>query len=441
MSHEEGDGATQSIRRTFETIPVDGDINELSSHLVRPDSNLSEGRHSSTSSSSTCINRSAGSCEPLSKVQPKRSSRVPSEIYHERNRVRSSRSPLPAPIKEDRASTYAGEQELDPETEQLTPVLGTDHRLQNFEMVIERATSDHPELVQQRWDRQKQIQRQQEVASMPGRALEALRGRLREGTGQNIPTGYSNPFFRTISTAFPKETTFPRNDDLIKLAHHFYPPIGQMEVHVFDFGPNYSRHTTTTIGEIEHAFGGKPREAKVRWIHASLGVGVTQASVEELFKKGGPGPGKRFNRGGGNPWPDLYDTVLEFHHKDYFKAKRDTYFLLRNRQELSKFLDDALFLNVKNDKLRKDMQWRCDHLNIGWNFWSIMQSELPNQLSESIVTGVIQWPTQGLTPVDQTITEQIFSRHPFYKKARARLINTMFRIYHRDDGQPFFRNC
>lgn len=436
MSSEEGVGATQNICGTPETIPDHEDTNGLSPYRSRPDSNISEGYYSAISSSSTYINRSPENSGTLSKVQTKRSGRRPSEIYHERNRLRSSRSPLPAPNEEDKASTNNGEHELNLKTEQMTPVLGTDHRRQNFETVIERATSNHPELVQQRWDRRKQIQRQQEVASMPRRTLKALRGRLRDGDGQETPTGYSNPFVRTISNMlFQKETSFPEDGDLIKLAHHFYPPIGQMEVHVFDFGPHYCRHTTTTVGDIEHAFESKPREAKVRWIHASLGIGVTHASVKELFTKAGVGPGKRFNRAGGNPWSDLYDTVLEFHHKDYFQEKRDTFLLLKNQQRLSKILDDTLFPNVKNDKLRDDMQWRCDHFNTEMTFWNIMQSELPSQLSESIITGVIYWPSDSLNPFDQKITEQMFSRHPFYKQARARLIKTMFRTFHREDGQ------
>lgn len=438
MSPGEEDSSPQSIPGPLETIPDNEDASGLSLNLVRPDSNLSEGRHLSTSSSSTYTNGPPEGSEPLSKVQTKRSSRAPSVIYHERNRLRSSRSPLPAPIEEDGTSTHNGEQGLDPETEQLTPVLGTDHRLQNFETVIERATSSHPELIRQRRDRLNQIQRHQEVASMPRRVLKALQGPLRENKGQDTSTGKSKPFVKTISNAlFQKENGFPRENDLIKLAHHFYPPVGEMEVHVFDFGPNYSRHTTTTIGDIEDAFGSKPREAKVRWIHASLGIGVSHASIEELFKKAGPGPGKPFKGAGATAymWPDLYDTVLEFHHKDYFKDKRDTFLLLRNRQGLSKILDDTFFMNVKNDKLRDDMQWRCGHVNTEMTFWNIVQSELPHQLSESIITGVVHWPHDGLKPVDQTLTEQMFSRHPFYKQARARLVKTMFRTFHRDDGQ------
>ena len=428
--------ATQNIRGTLETIPGSEDTSRLSLHLGRPGLNLSDGRHSSTSSSSTYINRSPESSAPLSKVHTKRSGRCPSEIYHERNRLRSSRSLLPAPIEEDRASTINGEHRLDLETEQVTPVLGTDHRRENFETVIERITSNHPELVQQRLDRRSEVQRQQKIALIARRALKALRGQLIKETGHDIPSNRSKPFVRTISNALlQKENSFPGNDDLIKLAHHFYPPIGQMEVHVFDFGHNYCRHTITNVGDIELAFTSKPKEAKVRWIHASLGIGVTHSSVKELFTKSGIGPGKRFNRAGGKPWGDLYDPVLEFHHKDYFKAKRDAFLLLRNRQGLSKILDDTLFPKVENDKLRDDIEWRCDHFNAEMTFWNVMQAELPSQLSESIITGVIQWPSDGLKPFDQKITEQMFSRHPFYKKAQARLIKTMFRTFHREDGK------
>lgn len=430
MSPAEETGALRSIPGPLETIPDNEVTSGLLPHLIRPDSNVSEGRHSSTSSSSTYMNRSP----ERSRVQTKRSSRIPSEIYHERNRLRSSRSPLPAPVEEDNPPTNNEEQVLDHETEEVTSVLGTDHRLEHFEAVIERATSQHPEIVQQRWERRNQIQRQKEIASMPRRALKALQGRLKERNGQDISTGYSRPLVKTISNAlFQRETSFPRDDDLVKLAHHFYPPVGEMEVHVFDFGPNYFRHTTTTIGDIEDAFGSKPREAKVRWIHASLGTGVTHASVQELFKKAGPGPGKQFNRAGDKPWHELSDLVLEFHHKDYFKEKRDTFLLLKNRQGLSKILNNSLFANVKNDKLEKDMQWRCDHLNTEMTFWNIMLSELPNQLSESI-TSVLHWPPDRLNPGGQTIRKQMFSRHPFYKQARARLINTIFRTFHRDDG-------
>lgn len=433
MSHEERNDAIRSIRGILEAVPDNGNSNGFSPGVVR---NLSQGRHSSTSSSSTYVSKSPQSSCPPSNAQTGRSGRAPAEIYYEQIRLKSSRSPRPPPIVEDRTSTNDGEQLLDHETEPMIPVLGTDHRLQNFEAVIERAYSNHPELIQQQQDRRREIRERQKLALMPRRTLKALRRRLEVEKGRDAPTAYFKPFFRTMFRAlFRKEARVPKDEDLIKLAHHFYPPIGKMTVHVFDFGPNYCRHTTTTLGDIENAFNSKPREAKVRWIHASLGVGITHSSVEELFKKAGPGPGKQLNRARGISWTPLYDTVLEFHHKDYFKEKRDTFLLLRKRRGLSKLLDDSLFLDVKNDKLKKDMEWRYHHFNTKMTFWNIMKHELPDQLSESIIAGEIQWPADGLTSVDQTIPAQMFSRHPFYKQAGARLIKTRFSTFHREDGQ------
>lgn len=435
MSPEEEESSSRRIPGSTETIPENESPCALPLDPFRTDSNLSEGRHLSNSSSSTYVSRLSEGSEPLSRAQTKRSSRAPSAIFHERNRLRFNCSQLAVPIEEDGISIGSRKDGMNSAMEPVTPVLGTDHRLQQFEMVTDRETSSHPELVQQRRKRREEIQRRQEVASMHRLTLKSLQARVSEEVGQATSIGHSNPFVRTLSNAFsPGGNKLRKENELIKLAHHFYPPVGEMEVHVFDFGPNYSRHTTTTLGSIEDSFGSKPKEVKVRWIHVSLGVGVTHSSVEEIFQKAEPGPGKPFMRAGGAIWPTLVDTILEFHHKNHFKKKRDALLLLRNRHDLSNTLDNTLFSGVKNDNLRIDMQWRCDHINTEMSFWNIAQSQLPHQLSESIIMGG-GGPRDGLKPVDQTITEQMFSRHPFYKQARARLVKTQFRTFHRDDGQ------
>ena len=434
MSPDEEENSSQCIPGSTETMPENEGACGLPLDSFGTDANLSKGRHFSDSSSSTYVSRLSEGSEPLSRVQTKRSRRAPSAIFYERNRLRFNSSQLAVSVEEDGISTGSMKDGINPAMEPVTPVLGTDHRLQQFEMVIDRETSSHPELVQQRRERWEEIQRRQEVASMHRLTLKSLQARVSEEIGQATSVGNSKPFVRTLSNAFsPRGNKLRKENELIKLAHHFFPPVGEMEVHVFDFGPNYSRHTTTTLGNIEDSFGSKPKEVKVRWIHVSLGVGVTHSSIEEIFQKAEPGPGKLFLRAGGAIWPTLVDTILEFHHKNYFQEKRDTFLLLRDRHDLSNTLDSTLFSGVENDKLRIDMQWRCDHINTKMNFWNIAQPQLPHQLSESIIIGG-GGPRDGLKPIDQTVTEQMFSCHPFYKQARARLVKTQFRTFHRDDG-------
>jgi hypothetical protein len=272
------------------------------------------------------------------------------------------------------------------------------------------------------------------LASTPRRTLKDLQAQLDK---DDTSVGYSNRFVRRIPGACSQKANGPPEEKaLIKLAHHFYPPVGEVEVHVFDFGPNYSNHITTTLGNIEAVFASKPQKAKVRWIHVSVGIGVTHSSVEELFLKGGPGRGESFTQAGTPGWPYLSDTILELHHKDYFKEKRDAFFLLRNRHELSKTLDNTLFLGLKKDTLKENMEWRCDHLNIEPRFWNLARGELPRQLSENIIM-IGSAPQDGLKPVERSTTEQMLLRYPFFGEARARLVQAPFRAFHRSDGQPF----
>ncbi|KAI9844689.1 MAG: hypothetical protein M1837_005431 [Sclerophora amabilis] len=444
MSADEEGTALRRGSGPSETAPDDEDGNELPpltsnqrpgfSSPFRTGSNLSEPRHSFASSSSANTTRLREGSVPFSPAQASRSSRAPSTIARERNRLGSSNSQVAVPNEQDNASTCSTEQVLEPGLEPVIPVLGTDHRLQNFELVISRASSSHPELVRQRLERREEIRRRQQAASEHRPNLRALQVWAGDEDERDTLTGPSNPLLRTLSNVFSQNgSKLPAENDLIKLAHHFFPPVGQIKVHVFDFGPNYSRHTVTTIGNIEEIFGSKPAEASVRWIHAPLGVGVTHSSVEELFLKAGPGPGKPFVRAGAAGWPNLSDTILEFHSQDYFKEKRDACILLKKYPGLSERLDETLFWGTQDINLWNDMKWRCDHVNIDMSYWNIEQSDMPWQLSEGIVLGG-DGPQDGLKAADRTYAPQMFSQHPFYKQARARLVKTQIRTFHRDDG-------
>lgn len=66
------------------------------------------------------------------------------------------------------------------------------------------------------------------------------------------------------------------------------------------------------------------------------------------------------------------------------------------------------------------------------DYWNMVDSDMPWQLSEGLCMGGLGGPAAGLKPVVRHIDKQAISSHPFYRKSQ--LVRDPFRCFHRNDG-------
>ncbi|KAL8772056.1 MAG: hypothetical protein Q9209_002722 [Squamulea sp. 1 TL-2023] len=227
-----------------------------------------------------------------------------------------------------------------------------------------------------------------------------------------------------------RRPTLPSKDELIGLARHYYPARADLKVQVCDFGLGRAERTEITLGQIEEYWQAKPDWVDVRWIHAPLGLGLTHSSVEDIFLHDGQ-PGREFENVGASGWPYVETEVLNIRsHKD-FQEMRDVYMILSRLTELEEDLDQCSWKNDENSSLQSDVSWRADHLAMPANYWSLVLSDMPWQLSEGLAMG-IRGVTEGLQPISRQIGQQTLCNHPFY--TNCHMVRNIFRCFHRSDG-------
>ncbi|KAI4209467.1 MAG: hypothetical protein LQ351_007598 [Letrouitia transgressa] len=228
----------------------------------------------------------------------------------------------------------------------------------------------------------------------------------------------------------------PSTTELMSLAQHYYPARADLKVEVCDFGPGRAERTEISLGQVEEVWQGKPDwrllhiRVDVRWIHAPLGLGLTHSSVEDIFLHDGK-PGREFENGGRSGWPFLETEVLNIRSHRNFQEMRDVYLILRQITELEDELNDCNFKNDGNSSLQPDIHWRAGHLSTTANYWNLVSSDMPWQLTEGLSMG-LKGPMEGLQPITRYIDEQALSTHPFYRDCH--MVRNPFRCFHRSDG-------
>ena len=110
---------------------------------------------------------------------------------------------------------------------------------------------------------------------------------------------------------------------------------------------------------------------------------------------------------------------------------RDVWSLLHKRKDIEEELDKLTWKGDTNASFHSDLDWRADHLATSSNFWNLVASDMPWQLSEGLAMGS-QGPMDGLKAIARHVDRQSLSMHPFYSDAQ--LVRNPFRTFHRGDG-------
>lgn len=235
-----------------------------------------------------------------------------------------------------------------------------------------------------------------------------------------------------LSWALPsyRQAPLPHVEELKSLARHYYPPRSELKCHVCDFGQGRAEHKVVDLGQLEEYWVVKPDWVDVRWIHAPLGLGLTHSSVEDIFLHEGE-TGREFEYAGRSGWPYLETEVLNFRHRREFQEMREVYMLLFDREELKDDLNESTWKADQNASLHHDIDWRAEHLAVKPEFFNLVASDMPWQLSEGLAMGA-QGPKDGLHPIARRVDKQILASYPFYRDAQ--LVRNPFRTFHRGDG-------
>lgn len=237
-------------------------------------------RHSSSASSSS---QSIGSAADARGSAGRRS----------RPSVTSVSAALATVGENEQSSMSRGESRRPPEPRLASEetVVSSKDVLTNFEKVVSR----EPEQEKRRRD---QLARYEGQNRGQRHVYERLRrwADTRSRTAMDLVRGLFMKEYRS--------EPLPSQQELIELAKHYYPPRGELTVHVCDFGLGRAEHTEITLGEVEEYWQTKPEWVDVRWIHAPLGLGLAHSSIEDIFLHDGA-KGRKFEIAGRAGWRRL----------------------------------------------------------------------------------------------------------------------------------------
>lgn len=131
-------------------------------------------------------------------------------------------------------------------------------------------------------------------------------------------------------------------------------------------------------------------------------------------------------------WPHLEIEVLNFRSPQYVREMRDVFAILSKQERLKPQLNQISLDGDRNKNLRQDIKWRADHLGTTANYWDLVESDVPWQLSEGIALDNQTAPNMGVKPSGFNFERQALSKHPFFRNAD--LVRNLFRCFHRPDG-------
>lgn len=304
--------------------------------------------------------------------------------------------------------------------------ISVDDRFRDFAQVVEQAVTEQPELALQR---EAFVQSRRKAAEEVQPTLEALRAWNEASHAKRTPYSSFLSTFSSIITKFHC-SVIPPSEKLLKLVHQYFPPRGELPIHVCDFGDGQANHFVTTLGEVEKCWQQKPEWAAVRWIHAPLGWGLTHSSVEDLFRHASSEPWPFRNVAGPN-WPYVSCEVYSLENRDAYKRIRDVGILAGKVPGLSSILDRTKFRGDNNAELQSDIKWRANHVGSNWCYMDLVRSDIGYQLNDGRGLGY-NGPRDYLRYTDIKLDEQILPSFPFF--GPAQIVRCPFRCFHRPDG-------
>lgn len=288
----------------------------------------------------------------------------------------------------------------------------------------------------------KEREREREERLIKYRGLEAsVKEQLRCLKMQHSISHSSAP---SIYSRFARKRKTPDPIDLKSLARLHFPLRAEVKVYITDFKKNHTVEYDCRLSQITKYIDSKEEDVQIRWIHAPLGLGPLNSTIEELFLIRGP-KGRPFNNTGRIGFPYVMMEVLNFCDSTRFQQMRDVYHFLHDDRDLTNELEKECWTGFEPSSKTKgkgvldDLKWRTSWLGLAhdWetlpDFWTTSNSDVPCQLTEGL-TMLNYGPLDGLQPTLWQSDRQALHRHRFFNSAQ--LVRDIFRCFHRGDGQP-----
>ncbi|KAG9236267.1 hypothetical protein BJ875DRAFT_372475 [Amylocarpus encephaloides] len=224
----------------------------------------------------------------------------------------------------------------------------------------------------------------------------------------------------------------PSEHRLLALAKSYFPVRSQVMVQVFDFGENRAERMEVTLANVQSAMAQKPDWARIRWIHAPLGMGLFHSSMEDLFFHGHV-KGRPFTSGGREGWPFPETEMLTLHGQDYCSALHHVACLLKEDKDVTAKLNEQTFAYLGDEAggLKQDVLWRTNHVKAEGGYWETVESDIPWELSQGTAIDM-SGPGRAHRTIDMNREVQALTKDPFFKDAQ--LSRVPFRCFHRADG-------
>lgn len=229
--------------------------------------------------------------------------------------------------------------------------------------------------------------------------------------------------------------------ELKSLARSYFPYRSDVKVFITDIEDQCAQTYECRLSEILQYTTTKPSYVQVRWIHAPLGLGPLNSTIEDIFRHQGVA-GRPFKNLGRAGWPYAMVEVLNFCDRNEFQYMRDVYRYLQDNTELTKELDRECWDGFERGQtdgkvILDDLKWRNTHLGLADNwhtlpsYWEACTSDVPRQMTEGL--SVPEYgPLDGLQSTLWQADKQALHKHRFF--GSAQLVRDVFRCFHRSDG-------
>jgi hypothetical protein len=103
---------------------------------------------------------------------------------------------------------------------------------------------------------------------------------------------------------------------------------------------------------------------------------------------------------------------------------------LRPLEKLRNKLNDTFFSGDRNESLLQDFTWRLKELDKNRDFWDLLSSDFPQELSEGLA---LDGPIRALRPGESFSDLSVIGEtNPQF--SGVSLVAAPFRCFHREDG-------
>ena len=154
-------------------------------------------------------------------------------------------------------------------------------------------------------------------------------------------------------------------------------------------------------------------------------------TIGHRFLNAGPDYSSNFGQDYNNySSPQLHFEVLNFRHRQYVEDQADVFNILRHLTGLTSSLNGYTWApGLWDASLYSDFITRSHEYVASTEFWDLVRSDLPSQLTEGNDDDLHFTSTSPSISIDA----QILSQHPAY--SHAILVRDPFRTFRRSDGE------